>query len=90
MIKKEIIDLAKHYSADINGRTIYNCLSEQIALAIETDEAGEITYICYGIDGSEWKFKQFNQVCIFHSVFTLIGFNYELLDEYYNRIKEEQ
>lgn len=88
-MKKEIIDLAKQWSTDIKGRTIFNCKSSQIALRLDCDKSGKDIYVCYGIDGTEWIFEHFRQACVFHYIADTIGFNYELLDEYYNRVKEQ-
>jgi hypothetical protein len=88
-VKKEIIDLAKQYSTDMNGKTILNCNFTCGDMALRIDNINEKdVYVCARIDGTEWKFDFFRQACVFHFITTQVGSQEdETLNEYYETIK---
>lgn len=80
-MKKEIIDLAKQYITDMNGKTILN--SGNLALRIDDN-----SYTCIRIDGTEWKFDHFRQACAFHYIASAVGvLDDDMLNYYYDVVK---
>ena len=93
MIKKEIIDLAKEYSTDLNGKTILNCgfTRGDMSLRIDYDDSTAMdSYVCARIDGKEWCFKHFRQACVFHFIVSQIGSQEdETLEWHYEIVKKK-